>query len=419
MSKYDLPPFMRGAANRAGVTRWYWDPSTALRRHGWPTLALAPALDEAKRQAAAINAKLRAWRAGGVEIPKYLAAALADDAEAHGVAPDGSRGAAMRRGVKAGSVAHMIRDYKASRFYTHLRASTQRRSYDPALAYLEAWAGDKPATALDEADREALYLALKAKHLAKANLTIRVMRVLWGFGVQFKHVHRNIALRPRLEGVPSTARLWDPAELEAVVEAADALGLHSVATAAIVNHWIGQREGDVIALPRASYQAGVFYVAQSKTGARVAVPHSPRVAARLAAELARQQARKVVANTLIATDAEGVPYTARHFATCFARARAEAARRHPELPGLASLQFMWLRHTAVTELAISGATIPMIAAVTGHTLGSVTQILDRYLIRTGRLAAEATKLRLAGDVRHRLEIFETQGQLALSAPEAP
>ncbi|SBW07298.1 hypothetical protein KL86APRO_12226 [uncultured Alphaproteobacteria bacterium] len=54
-----------------------------------------------------------------------------------------------------------------------------------------------------------------------------------------------------------------------------------------------------------------------------------------------------------------------------------------------------LRHTAVTELATAGCSALEIAGVTGHTLKSVNEIPERYLVRTSDLAAAATENRLA------------------------
>ena len=45
----------------------------------------------------------------------------------------------------------------------------------------------------------------------------------------------------------------------------------------------------------------------------------------------------------------------------------------------AHLHFNDICGTAVTLLAESGATIPQIVAITGHTLQSATRILERYL----------------------------------------
>lgn len=41
------------------------------------------------------------------------------------------------------------------------------------------------------------------------------------------------------------------------------------------------------------------------------------------------------------------------------------------------LRFNDLRGTAVTLLAEAGATVPQIASITGHTLESVTRILEK------------------------------------------
>ncbi len=53
------------------------------------------------------------------------------------------------------------------------------------------------------------------------------------------------------------------------------------------------------------------------------------------------------------------------------------------------LRFNDLRGTAVTLLAEAGATVPQIASITGHTLESVTRILERYLARTKALSDAA------------------------------
>jgi integrase len=60
--------------------------------------------------------------------------------------------------------------------------------------------------------------------------------------------------------------------------------------------------------------------------------------------------------------------------------------------GIEGLTFHDLRGTAVTRLAIAGATEAEIAAVTGHSLRDVHRILDRhYLARDPRLAESAIR----------------------------
>ena len=62
--------------------------------------------------------------------------------------------------------------------------------------------------------------------------------------------------------------------------------------------------------------------------------------------------------------------------------------------GISGLTFHDLRMTTVTRLALAGATVPEIATITGLSMGSLRQILDKhYLSRDPALAeAEIAKL---------------------------
>lgn len=70
-------------------------------------------------------------------------------------------------------------------------------------------------------------------------------------------------------------------------------------------------------------------------------------------------------------------------------AQREAASR---AAGITDLHFHDIRGTAITMLAEAGCTTPQIAAITGHSLKTVTTILDKYLAPTRVLASEAVKL---------------------------
>jgi integrase len=205
--------------------------------------------------------------------------------------------------------------------------------------------------------------------------------------------------------------VWSPEAVAAFVASADRLGLYSIGTAVALDEWLGQREGDVLALTRAQYRGGVLHVKQSKTGAQVELPLAgvPALAARLEAELARQAVRKVTAldATLIISEATRRPYKGEHFSHAFARVRekaaaaARAAGYEALAVELAQVKFMHLRHTAVTRLAEAGASIPQIGAITGHTIGSINSILGHYLVHTRELARGAFELRLAKERTNR------------------
>jgi hypothetical protein len=58
-----------------------------------------------------------------------------------------------------------------------------------------------------------------------------------------------------------------------------------------------------------------------------------------------------------------------------------------------SLKLKWLRHSCVVDLARSEAEIPEIVSITGHTLASAHNILQRYLPRDSRVAENAQRKR--------------------------
>jgi integrase len=60
----------------------------------------------------------------------------------------------------------------------------------------------------------------------------------------------------------------------------------------------------------------------------------------------------------------------------------------------ADLTFMHLRHTAITRLGEAGCPPHEIAAISGHSLKTVTDILERYLVRTAAIARVAFQRRL-------------------------
>jgi len=71
-----------------------------------------------------------------------------------------------------------------------------------------------------------------------------------------------------------------------------------------------------------------------------------------------------------------------------AKARLDSVR-FPNMDAPAKLHFHDLRGTTVTLLSESGSTPQQIATITGHTLQTVNQILERYLARTEGLAEQA------------------------------
>ena len=135
----------------------------------------------------------------------------------------------------------------------------------------------------------------------------------------------------------------------------------------------GQRQGDLLRLTWTNYDGHLITLRQGKTNRRVDIPCT--------AALKRMFDPLEKAAAVILATKSGLPWKARYF-----KAQWEAATKKAEIK---DLHFHDLRGTAVTMLAEAGCTTPQIAAITGHSLKTVSSILDRYLARTHVLASEA------------------------------
>lgn len=386
--------------------RFFWQPAAAMRAQGWKLVRLPDGFAQAVAAAEDLNARLDAWRAGTGEGP--------EGAPAKGQAAKAPR-------ATAGSVDALICAYRASRFWLGLAPKTQK-GYAWCLAEISTWAGDAPATAITPALVERLYQRLKVSGQgprketpAKAAAVIRVLRLLLEAGRRLEvrpgvpYVTGNAAARPGLTVQRQREpRLWSAEDIAAMVAAADRLGWRSVGTAILLNSWIGQRQGDVLALPRWDVAAGALVFRQGKTRRRVSLPVHlvPALVERLVAEAARPGALQSPTHALL-HEGTGKPWHRDTFGHVFAEVRAAAAAGLPakdDLPALearascAGLWFMELRHTAVTRLHEAGVDALGIASITGHTEAGVSAILGRhYLVRTARAAERAFSRRIEAE----------------------
>jgi integrase len=137
--------------------------------------------------------------------------------------------------------------------------------------------------------------------------------------------------------------------------------------------WTGQRLGDLLALPWSAYDGAYIRIQQSKgkrkgkAGPRVTIPVSKVLKAAL------DKAKQSACTTTILCTSRGTPWTKDGFQTSWGK----AYKRSGVAPGL---HFHDFRGTAVTRLALAGCTVPQIAAITGHSLNDVQDILDAHYL---------------------------------------
>lgn len=404
-----------------GLPRYFWQPSSPLRAQGWRPqrvpLDWQAYTDPVALQAAAI-ARAEVLSAE-MDAARDAAALAAQGAARSGlnVAPSAVNGPGAESPRTLGV---LMRQYEGSDVFAALAPATQR-GYRQCLAKLDAWAGDAPVRAIDDVRVQKLLRALSGTP-AYAAATVRVLRLLLAYGRRTgwrPWLPFNAAENPGISGAGPSGLIWPAAAVAAFVEAADAMGRHSMGTAVLLNEWLGQREGDILRMPRTILRHGTLLVRQSKTGAGVQLPvgQVPHLAARLEREMARAGATGATPIAILVNEETGAPYKADNFRHVFARVRARAAAAHPSfqidhmLPGrdmadadaftvrMCDLTFMQLRHTAVTRLAEAGCDAPLIAAITGHSLETVNSLMRRYLVRTAEQARMAFQKRMDAEAR--------------------
>lgn len=180
--------------------------------------------------------------------------------------------------------------------------------------------------------------------------------------------------------------IFTDAELRALIATADAMGRASIGDSILLGIFTGQRQGDRLALEDHGLSEGRRIFRQNKTDALVAIMETPRLAERLGEARARVAAIKLRLGTrpttIVVDEATGSTYNADTYRHIFDDVRSECALKHA---GIADKRDQDLRDTAVTWLARSSATIPEIAAITGHSLKTIYQILQHYLAITPEL----------------------------------
>lgn len=403
MTKQAIPHF-RARPAAGGLIRYSWEPAPGLIKAGWPTvpLGLSNQVKEhaARDLAVRINGMVQDWRAGKItEVPDVI---LNLKLVANPGKPAGKRLA--RAKAPPGTCAHMIDAYLSSRKYERLAEAT-RISYRSDCEFLRRWCGDLPVAGVTPKACKKLYETLfdglparKGKEAVpglprRAQKIIIMGRTVWKWALSEELATMNPWMAVETETpVPALPDLWENDDVDTFVQVADALGEHGIGTAVRLNAWLGQRVSDVREWDRNMMKGGRLWVVQRKTKARVGLPLRivPALVQRLEEDAARQ-ARAHITSTRLVSTSDGLPFTESSMRNAFNRVRAEAAKVRP---GIAALDMMHLRHTAVTRLGEAGCTPQQIAAISGHSLKSITLILERYNIITNVQADDAFEARM-------------------------
>jgi hypothetical protein len=221
----------------------------------------------------------------------------------------------------------------------------------------------------------------------------------------------NPCLQLCLPKPPARIVIYTDAEIRAFIAIADQVGRASIGDSIMLGLFTGQREGDRLALEDGGLIDGRRLFRQGKTGVVVAIRETPQLISRL--ESARGRVAEIALKfglekekrplTIIVDETTGRAWNKTTYRHEFKRVRTIAAKGLPDeeatakaraegrndpepiwriapcCPSLADKHDQDLRDTAVTWLARAGATLPEIAAITGHSLGSIHTIMKHYL----------------------------------------
>ncbi|ACA15702.1 integrase family protein [Methylobacterium sp. 4-46] len=286
----------------------------------------------------------------------------------------------------------LIREYTASLEFTDKLSASTQREYRRMLAKAESEFGDMPREVLNDPAVRGDFLDWRAKVARasgerEADNRLSVISAMLTWARENGRIHANhIQGFKRLYHVDRSEIIWLPEHIHAFMRVAPI----ELQRALIMALHTGQRQGDLLVLPWSAYDGTAITLRQGKSarGRRVA----PLVAIPCTQALRLMLDGMQRVSPLILTTKTGRALQKRYFARLWEEATIEAGLDRITLPGLAepvSLHFHDLRGTAVTMLSEAGCQPQQIATITGHSLKTVTVILDRYLARTRALADQA------------------------------
>ena len=270
--------------------------------------------------------------------------------------------------TRAGTLSALIVAFYQSAEFKILGAST-RSTYRNMLERLRTKAGDVPMAQIDRVAIQR-WIDAKADTPEAANNLLKRLRKVLDFAVDRGFIRTNPAktikrIRTRSDGHVA----WSDADIVAFNMRWPSGSRERLAATLLL--YTGQRRSDVVGMGRQRAREGRIHVRQLKTGARVAIPLHPYLAAELALIPADQLTYLVTGHR--------EPFTAAGFGNWFGAA-ARAA-------GLEGRTAHGLRKAAGRCLAEAGCSAHQIMAILGH----------KTLTEAERYTRSAAQERLADD----------------------
>jgi integrase len=292
--------------------------------------------------------------------------------------------------VSDDKVMKLIANFKASSEYTGLKLKT-RKDYLIYIKLIEEEFGDMPREALLDPEARKEFKTFRDKFAAnarKADMVWTVLKRIFNVAIDDGLLKINPCARGgRIYQSDRNEKLWTEDHLCKLF----AVCSKEIREAVITALWTGQRQGLCLRMSKKAYnqETGKIEVLVESKGRK------RRSAKRMSIPVG-EPLKKMLDGidwnsdaTTILTNTRGTPWTEDGFRTSFGKA-CQAAGIGGAFGEENDLHFHDLRGTAVTRLALAGCSVEEIAAITGHGLKTVHDMLDRhYLGGQAKLAEQA------------------------------
>ncbi|WP_292231011.1 hypothetical protein [Brevundimonas sp.] len=377
---FDLGAYVIVRKRKDGTHRVLFEVPARLRPAGWPaTIALpieTPRTGNFERNP---DEQLRV-RADALTLNRQLA-----EARGQRVSVGSSR-----------TLETLAQNWRRTGAYKALKPRTQR-GYEQTLRYILDWSKEcrhPDPTKLTKSVAEAFVSRFDDRPTTRRMVKV-VFKMVMDQAIDLGWRSDNPVARIKAAAPKTRVAIWEQEDVDTYAWAALSIGQPDMAALIQLQWEIGQRLTDCYLFKYGEqYDAAraTFSFEQEKTGSAVTFRISDRMRTMLEttrragklylfedARFTRPWMRKV-GSRIEADDIAG--------AKVFAQAREKALES-----GARDLKLKWLRHSCVVQLARAECTVPEIASITGHSITSVEQIMQKYLPRDSKVAENAQRKR--------------------------
>jgi len=289
------------------------------------------------------------------------------------------------------TLSKLIADFLASSAFKKLAPKTQK-DYRAYIKRIEERFGVMPDTAIEDRRARGQFKKWRDEIAEKSGdraadygwtVLARILSVAKDHGA----IGINVCERGgRLYDGDRNDKIWSDA-VEAKYYAGTLPYLHLPLLMAL---WTGQREGDLLKITWLQYDGKYIRLAQGKSRGKRRVTIPVGAPLKLALDTLKativEETGKPPDGAILRTMRGNRQWTEDGFRSSFGKA-CDAA-------GIEDLTFHDTRGTAVTRLAIAGAEVPEIATITGHSLKTVQEILDKHYLNRDVAMAESAIMKL-------------------------